>query len=144
MAITDDQVALLRTQLRGEFDEYERLYPEFDKSQTDGYIELIGATFILAAERRFRPNGTRPDIIMFVAEVRSKTRAAAESIDPKIGERVLLAALTNEPIDDLDADAVILAQLHLLVAITAAEGLSASEIDALLAKARDIVDRVNS
>lgn len=144
MAITDDQVALLRTQLRGEFDEYERLYAEFDKSHTDGYIELMGAAFILATERRFRPNGTRPDLIMYVANVRSKTRKAAESIDPKIAERLLLAALTDEPIDDLDANEVILTQLHLLVSMTAAEDFPASEVDGLLAKAREIVDSADS
>lgn len=142
--VTDEQVELLRTQLRGEFDEYERLFAEFDQSRTGGYLELIAAAFVIAAERSFFPGGTRPDIILWVANVRSQTREAAEGIDPKIGERLIVAALAGESVDDIDADTAVVTELLLLVAMTAGGRFSESDIDKLLADARTTVDRVSS
>lgn len=144
MAVTDNQVATLRAQLRGDYAEYERLFAGLDKSDNIGYTSLITAAFVLAAERRFSPGGTRPDIIMYVANVRSQTRKAAEGIDPKIGERLLTAALTGESVDDVDPDTAIVNELLLLVAMTAGDDFPESDIDKLLADARATVDRVSS
>lgn len=141
VTVTDDQVAVLRAQLRGDFEEYERLYAEVDKSDSTGYSALISAAFVLAAERRFRPDGTRPDIIMFVASVRAKSRKLAEGIDPIIGERLILAALVDESIEDIDADAAKKTQLLLLTAMTAADDFPASDVDGLLSEARALVGR---
>lgn len=144
MAVTDNQVATLRAQLRGDYAEYERLFAGLGQSDNEGYTSLIAAAFVLAAERRFRPGGTRPDIILYVANVRSQTRKAAEGIDPKIGERLLLAALTGEPIDDIDADTAVVTELLLLVAMTAGDDFPEADIENLLAEARTTVDRVTS
>lgn len=143
MAVTDNQVATLHAQLRGDYAEYERLFAGLDKSDNAGYTSLIAAAFVLATERRFRPGGTRPDIILYVANVRSQSRRAAEGIDPKIGERLILAALTGESVDDIDADTAVVTELLLLVAMTAGDDFPESDIDKLLAEARATVDRVS-
>lgn len=144
MAVTDNQVATLRAQLRGDYAEYDRLFAGLDKSDNAGYTSLIAAAFVLAAERRFRPGGTRPDIILYVANVRSQTRRAAEGIDPIIGERLILAALTGESVDDIDADTAVVTELLLLVAMTAGDDFPEADIDKLLADARATADRVSA
>lgn len=139
MAVTDDQVAALRALLRGDQGEYERLYAQLGKSDGASYAALIGAAFIIAAERRFQPDGTTADVIEFVAETRSHDPSIAESIDPKIGERLVLAALNDEPIDDIDAKTATVTELLLVAAMTA-KGYEAAELDSLLQEARELVD----
>lgn len=140
MTVTDDQVAALRAQLRGDRSEHERLFAGLSKSDSDGYTILIGAAFVVAAERRFRPNGTAADVIRFVADVRSETPVAAERIDPKIGERLTLCALTGESIDDIDADTAIVTELLLLVSMVASENFQSADLDRFLEEARALAD----
>lgn len=140
MAVTDDQVAALHALLRGDRAEYERLYAKLDRSGGATYAALVGAAFIIAAERRFQPDGTKADVIQFVADARSHDAGIAESIDPKIGERLVLAALTDEPVDDIDAKTATVTELLLLAAMTAADDFRAADLDSLLAEARAFVD----
>lgn len=141
MAVTDDQVAALRAQLSGDRIEHERLLSMLDgQADRDGYAALIGAAFVVASERRFRANGTAADVIRFVADVRSRTPSAAERIDPKIGERLVLCALTDEPIDDIDADTAIVTQLLLLVGLIADAEFESAGLDAFLAESRALAD----
>lgn len=140
MTVTDEQVAALRAQLRGDRGEHERLFAQLDKSDSDGYTALIGAAFIVAAERRFLPNGTPADVIRFIADVRSQTPVAAERIDPKIAERLVLCALQDDPIDDIDADTAIVTELLLLVGMVASENMQAADLERFLEEARALAE----
>lgn len=140
MAVTNDQVAALRALLRGDQGEYERFYARLGKNDGIGYAAMIGAAFIIAAERRFQPGGTTADVIHFVADARSHDPGIAQSIDPKTGERLVLSALTDEPVDDIDAKTATVTELLLLAAMTAAEDFHAADLDSLLEEARALVD----
>lgn len=140
MTVTDDQVAALRAQLRGDRSEHERLFSMLSKSDADAYPALIAAAFIVAAERRFQSDSTAADVIQFVADVRGQTPSAAEGIDPKIGERLVLSVVADEDIDDIDGDTAILTELFLLAGMVASEGLQVAELDRLLEEAREVAD----
>lgn len=77
MAVTEGQVATLRAQLAGDFEDYERQWARLDKeAATAGYTALIAAGFFEAVDRRFVKNSTiadTADIIEFVGDVRTRS-----------------------------------------------------------------------
>src|SRR4051794_8988428 len=92
-ALTDDQVATLRAYLAGDFDQYERLYERLDRQAArTTYLALIDAAFFEAVDRRFAKNGTRADVIEFVADVRARSDNLGE-IDALTAERLIRAVL---------------------------------------------------
>lgn len=139
MAVTDDQVAALHALLRGDRSGYEELYAKLGKSDGRDYAALIGAAFIIAAERRFQAGSTTADVIQFVADARSHDPSIAESIDQNTAERLVLAALTDAPIDDIDAKTATTTELLLLAAMTAAEDFRAADLDSLMEEARALL-----
>jgi hypothetical protein len=145
MAVTDLQVATLRAQLAGDHEEHKRLLAQFDeKSDGKPYVTLTNAAFFEAADRRFSSGATANDIIQFVADVRSRSEMVRESLDPRVAERVLLAVVTDADISDLDPREVRRSQTVLLNAIVRDEGLDSTDLDAFLATARGLADRLLS
>lgn len=141
MTVTDDQVAALRAQLRGDRSEHERLRTQLDASDSDGYVHLIGAAFVIAAERQFQQNSTAADVIRFIADVRGQTPLAAERIDPKIGEQLIISALTDEPVaEEVDADTALMTELLLLVGMVASEHFQSADLDHFMDEARALAN----
>lgn len=141
MAVTDLHVATLRAALSGNLDEYRTLLRGFDR-QTDvrPYIALVNCAFIAAAERRFGKNLTADAAIAYVADVRTRTDEAASSLDPVVGERVLLTATAGGNVRGLDPRAVRGAQQLLLAGLISDEQPDEAELDVLLARARKEAD----
>lgn len=142
MPVTDDVVAALRAQLKGDRSGYERLFAQMDnKADSARYAALVAAAFTEAAERRFRAEGTPADVIAFVSDVRTRTPGAAEKIDPKIGEQLFNSALMDAPLDDdLTGGTIIATQLLLLAAMIADEDLTSDQLDAFLVESRTLAD----
>ena len=85
MAITDDQVAALRSyQSAGtdvEADDAERQFLTLARTGSlDGIEVLVYGAFAAAARRRFSPTWTSADIVRFVADFRS---SSAEGSEPR-------------------------------------------------------------
>jgi hypothetical protein len=56
MTVTDDQVAVLRAHLAGDYDEHRRLLAGLDsRGALGGYTALVTAAFVEAVDRRFGP-----------------------------------------------------------------------------------------
>lgn len=145
MAVTDEQVAVLRAQLKADREEYDRRHAQLDlKSDSKGYAMLLTAAFTLATEQRFPPPVTLADLIRYVADVRSRTPSAAENVDPKIAERLLLAALTDDSISDLDGKAIGVNQSILLVAMVADKGLDPAGLEEFIEEARELANEWTS
>lgn len=141
MPVTDEQVAVLRSQLMADREEYDRRHAQLDlKVDGTSYAMLLTAAFTLAAEQRFRPPVTLADLIRYVADVRARTPSAAENVDPKIAERLLLAALTDDSISDIDGKAIGANQSILLVAMVADKGLDPAGLDGFIEDARELAD----
>ncbi|GAA4983517.1 hypothetical protein [Actinopolymorpha pittospori] len=84
-AVTAEQVAALRALLAGDLEEHVRLRDQLDReAAATGYTALLAAAFFEAVDRRFGQDGASADMAAFVSDVRSRTTAAAESIDPPL------------------------------------------------------------
>jgi hypothetical protein len=143
MSVTDDQVAALRAQLAGDYDEHRRLLAGLNqRGALSGYTALVTAAFIEAVDRRFGP-GHRDDaaVIEFVGDVRSRFPGADDEIDPAAAERVVRKALGRGSVSDLDGPTIRRTETLLLPLIVAGERLTGEELDRFLAKARKLLDR---
>jgi hypothetical protein len=136
--ITDDQVAVLRTYLKGDADGQNRIH---ERIGSPDYADLLVAAFFEAVDRRFGGNGTKPDVVEFVANLRSRTDGLADAIDPRPAERLILAAFTDEEIADIDDKIKGGLYVLLLAALINDAQLSDTELDKFLAEARGLADR---
>lgn len=142
MAVTTDAaVAALRSYLSGDIELSQQLHLQlFDSGQDEGYGELLYAAFITALRRRFAPRWTRPAIIRFVADVRSRLGEDSHLIDPTTAENLIRRAL-DDPVDDsATAEAKAQAQLLLLTALIEDEELTERELDQFLDEVRTLAD----
>lgn len=142
MAVTDDQLATLRAQLAGNLDEHKRLFAHLDPvAARTGYRSLVSAAFCQAVERRFAPDSSAANVIEFVGDVRSRSESAADEIDPRTAERLILAVYTDESIGDMDPGTNFGTQILLLAALIADEQFDSTGLDEFLAQARKLADQ---
>lgn len=97
------------------------------------------AAFITAVSQRFAQESTA-DVIEFVADLRSRSGALAESIDPGAAERLIQAVLDDEYTDLGSTDMGGL-MIVLVAGLIADRQPSADELDKFLAMARNLADR---
>lgn len=139
MAVTADQVSALRTVLVGDLDTHHQIYDRLNPNARNGYLALVTAAFFTAAERRFK-DGNRAEVAEFVGRVRGKSDRMADSVDPHIAERLLLAVSTGADIDAIDAETRGGHFILLLTALVVESDLSGAELDAFLDDARNLAD----
>jgi hypothetical protein len=144
VAITDEQIAVLRSMLTAD-GEYDRLTDQLDR--TDGwgdYTILIAAAFFEAVDRRFGKGYTRAEIVQFVAHARARFDQSGHDLDALAAERLVLSALEEESVDDLDDKTVVQTQIVFLTALITDEQLDAPSLDEFLAEARKLADEWTS
>jgi hypothetical protein len=145
MPVTDQQVATLRAQLAGNLAEYKRLLAGLDsKADGHGYSALLTAAFYNAVDSRFTTDSTLDEVTEFVADIRARTEQIRDALDPRIAERVLIAAFTNEDLDDLDNEEFIKTKMFLLAGIISDQHLDDAGLDEFMAKARAFADELLS
>jgi predicted nucleic acid-binding protein len=145
MPVTDEQVAVLRALLRDDMDRYRQLFDGLDREQANkGYPALVTAAFIEAVERRFGTTSQPADIVMFVADVRSRSDLAATELDPDAAERVILAVLDQGTTRGLPREAVSRAKLVLLAGLISDANPDEAGLDEFLASARKLADQLMS
>ena len=135
MPVTDEQVATLHAQLAGHLDEHKRLLGELDREAAPGCNALLTAAVSVAVVKRF-PKDTAPDtVIEFVAEIRSASDSTAR-LDARTLERVLLAAISDEDISDIDPLSRFQSRLVLLAGMIHDLRLNSSGLDEFMRQAR--------
>lgn len=85
---------------------------------------------------------SQADVVEFVSDTRSRSPHFADQVDPVIAERVLMAAITGESLDDVDPRTSYEAQGVLMTAIVADERLDDARLDVFLAEARKLADKL--
>ena len=143
MAVTDDQVAALRTYLSARADvEATDAQRQFLILSRTGRLDEVGAlvcgAFAAAARRRFSPTWTSPEIIRFVADFRSSSPEAAELLSPSAAENQLREVLGDKQAIRPPEEARARAQFMLLAALTVT--LDPRERDEVLAEGRVLAD----
>jgi hypothetical protein len=144
MPVTDQQAATLRAQLAGNLEEHKRLLAGLATEDRRGYSALLTAAFYNAVDLRFTRESSLDEVIEFVADVRARSERVRDALDPRIAERVLLAAFTSDDLDDLDSSELTKTKMFLLAAIIADQHLDDAGLDAFLAKARAFADELLS
>ncbi|MCP9948660.1 hypothetical protein [Actinomadura madurae] len=144
MPVTDEQIATLRAQLRGNIVEHRRLLKQLDADEANvGYPALIAAAFITAVQQRFIKDGQpadRSEVVDFVSRARAKHDEAPDVISPEIAERMILRLLGKGPMIEIDEESKLAHQIILLAALISQENFTEPELDAFLVKARAIAD----
>jgi len=140
--IKPDVVEYLRTMLRGDYAENDRLETKLDAEGWGDFMTLLGAVFYFAVNRRLNEQASENQIVQFVAEMRSVAPVDAQEIDANAAERLVKAAL--DPNVDVDIDPEMGATIQgLAIMYVLGEGrASEQEIDALLAEAVEVASRV--
>jgi hypothetical protein len=146
VTVTDEYVEALRLFLTDD-DAFEQLSSQLEERDgRDGgnvYAALVGMAFAVAARRRFGPSYRSGDVIRLVAHARTALQDSSGDIDPRTAERMLRAVLCdNSTADGLGEQARALAIPALLAVMVDQLGLSDSDLDAFLAEACSLADRV--
>lgn len=140
MPVTDEQEAALHAMLAKRFDVYEEKLQALDRDAArTGYSALVSAAFAAAADERFPEGTTTANVIEYVGEVRTRGEGTAR-LDPRIAERVILAVISSETIDDIDDTTSFQHQLVLLAALIGDADLDEAGLNAFMAKSRKLAD----
>jgi hypothetical protein len=140
MKVTDDQIASMRAYLRGDVEAFEQISAQLDSANKEARGALIAAAFFKAAERTFK-DGDRADVIEFVGRVRARSADLAQSIDPRIAERLILATFTDEDVEDIDGKTQGDHFGILLAGIIAEAQPSDTELNSFLEESRKLADK---
>jgi hypothetical protein len=141
MPVRDIQVATLRAYLAGDQPQYNQLLAQLDRrADSLGYNALVTAAFVEAVERKFGKTSTHADVVDFVADLRSRTDYAAEAVDPRAAERLILEILGQATTDGIDSRTASNAKLLILAGLVADEKLDGARLDEFTAKARKMAD----
>lgn len=146
MPVTDEQVATLRAQLRGNANEHRRLLRDLDSDEANvGYPALIAAAFIEAAERRFLKDGNAADeseVIDFVAGVRETDDEMPDVISAQIAEGMILHLLGKGAVVKADEETKLGHQIVLIAGLVGDEKFTEDDLDAFLRDARSLADQL--
>jgi len=143
--VTDDHVAVLRAILVGNFADYERLAQHVERTNAwEGFNYLVTAAFYEAVYRSFGDRFTIPEVISFIASRRAELNDPEADFDPRIAERLILAALGNGSVEGIDESAKGHAQVSLLVAMVAHENLDDASVDDFLIEARKVANNTST
>ena len=80
----------------------------------------------------------------FVADVRGRSERIRDALDPRVAERVLLSAFTNDDLDDLAAEELTKTKMFLLAGLLSDQHLDDARLDDFVAKARAFADELLS
>jgi len=135
-------VEYIRTMVRGDYRENDRLEEKLDKEGWDGFPTLLGVVFYYAVKRRFVKGASPEEVIRFVAEMRAAAPAeAVESIDANAAEQLIRAALDPELDSNVDPELAGAIQGMVIVHILGAPDVTDRDLDAILAEAVAVANR---
>jgi hypothetical protein len=141
--ISTEQVTALRALLTKNFDEHHQVIAQIKQTGgLTGYYELVTAAFFEAVDRRFGAQYTLPDIVKYVAEVRTRLRDPDRGIDPNVAERLIRKALGEGTTRGIDKDTLLRTESVLLAMLVMDEQFDDATLDAFLAEARALADRL--
>lgn len=141
--ISTEQVTALRALLTKNFDEHHQVIAQIKQTGgLTGYYELVTAAFFEAVDRRFGAQYNLPDIVKYVAEVRTRLRDPDRGIDPNVAERLIRKALGEGTTGGIDKGTLLRTESVLLAMLVMDEQFDDAALDAFLAEARALADRL--
>ncbi|RFS82494.1 hypothetical protein D0T12_27235 [Actinomadura spongiicola] len=135
ITISDLHVAALRTFLVEGTEVWLKQHENLLKDETDfGYSLLLYAAFTKAAERKFSPLYSVPQLIRYVADHRLSLEEHADELNPRVAEKLLRFALGDEGLNErppfgMDPVSVARAEMYLLMALVQEAKLTDAELE---------------
>ncbi|MEU9838583.1 hypothetical protein AB0C69_05095 [Actinomadura sp. NPDC048032] len=146
MPITDEQVAVLRAQLKGNRAEHLRLMEQLDSNEANEYYPaLVAAAFIEAAEQYFIKDGEVADdsqIIDFVAQMRERSDESSDLINPSLAESMIRDLLGKGEMIDAEPGVKFGHQIVIVAAIVGERQFTPAELEAFLQSARSLAEEL--
>jgi hypothetical protein len=142
VTVTNQQVAVLRALLAGDFEQHRALRAQLSQDvDREGYSALIAAAFFEAADRRFAADHGKETVVQFVAAARSRSDDAAQQIDPLLAERMIVGVFEDGSTDGHSNQTIVETQMLLLAALISDASFNDSDLDSFLAESRKLADR---
>ncbi|MFY1690172.1 hypothetical protein [Plantactinospora sp. WMMB782] len=132
---------LIRLISKGDGDSYRRHCAHLDAEGWEGFGEVVGAAFFLAADRAFGTNVSTAEVIRFVADARAEIQDTGFDLDPRAAETLILAAKTGKPdaLEKLDQQTIIENEMLLLWKFL--EDLDDTGLDSFLNEVEALVEQ---
>lgn len=141
--VTNEQVLALQSLLASDAATWTRNHQRLlEDDLAEGYGELVYATFVLLARRRFSSTWRLADVVRYVADVRVRLDAPGDPIDPFSAEILIRRALGDTVTGDLDQETRARTQLILMISLAEDETLADRELDSTLSQARAMADQL--
>jgi hypothetical protein len=120
---TNDQLAMLRAMVEGDFDWHERLAHLLRASGgLDGYGEVIAAALFIAVRRQFPQRYCAEDVIRLVADTRALFDLTGDQVGARAAELVVRCALGQHGLLNEMPDAAVIQAQMAVTAYLAFEG----------------------
>jgi hypothetical protein len=138
MTASNEFAQYLRTLVRGQTAENDRIEARLDAAGWVGYPQFLAVAFFLAVERRFQRPADPGEIIRFVADIRASLADGGPDIDPDTAERMIRSVLDERVRFDmsaLNAEMVGRIQSAVVYAVLTEADLADPDLDQFLAEA---------
>lgn len=145
MPVTDDQMAVLRAHLEGDFDKHKALFRQLGREELErDFSTLVSAALTLALGNGMSESATEAQVINLVSDIRQRYFKNPDALDPKTAERLILFGLNPDAVDldDIPPRESVKTQHLLLFPLVHEAGIPASEggLDAFLEEARALAN----
>jgi hypothetical protein len=141
---TSDHVEYLRTMVRGQFEENDRIEKRLDSNGWGNWSVFLASCFYLAVDRHFDRPADSDAIVRFVADMRIWIGDDGPQIDPALAETLIRSVLDDSVDVDMQAmDQDMLGRVETLVVyqVLSTSDLSDAELDAFFNRANRMVSR---
>ena len=141
---TSDHVEYLRTMVRGQFEENDRIEERLNSNGWGDWSVFLASCFYLAVDRHFKRPADSDEIVRFVADMRIWVGDDGPQIDPSLAETLIRSVLDEDVDVDMQAlDQDMLGRVETLVVyrVLSTSNLSDAELDAIFDRARRMVSR---
>nr|WP_230416615.1 hypothetical protein [Micromonospora tarapacensis] len=120
---------------RGDWEKTDSLIADLERDRWAGGLQVIGAAFAIAVNRRFGPGTTPADVAQFVATAQASYEEG-DSLPTLETEGLVRAALGEaELADNISPDVALGAELFVLTKILHDANMTQDQLDAFVAEA---------
>lgn len=141
MTVRTEFVDFMRTMVRGDYEENDRIEAALNEEGWDGFPRFLAALFFLAVDQRFGRETEPGEIIKFVADLRADPANSETRIDPEAAETIIRSILDPEVDYDIPMGMIGTIQAVTVLAVLAEEDPTGEELDAFLAEAVQMASR---
>jgi hypothetical protein len=132
----------VRTLVRGDHGSNDLIEAHLDAVGWEGFPRFLASLFFLAVDRRFGDNASTADVIRFVAALRADLSEGGPDLDVSAAETLIKSILDPSIEYTISQEMIGKIQAATVYRVLADEKLSDNDLDAFLAEAARLAERV--